>query len=746
LNPSQGGQVTLSQEFVLGPEQVNDQMVQVLDDRFGVDFTGLSSRIEGNNPVTNTVQWTRGIYVKPGAVFAGPMSLTVLVRAGPDPRNFNAPGLREAVAAAISPSYQISEDNERLLTNYDQAGVSTLVIGIDSQPRLAIVGEQAILDPLSRLTVASGLTLVKSFHTGSLRYSDEGANLVLPGHDLIYHHDFDRRGGYEGDDRTEFPISVNMANARHALRSVGCGMYELPVTINARERVTNGGHRRRASAVFTLTLSGAAGVDGLATVSGTPRRRGPADVAADFATGLAFECAGPGFVFESSNAAFALAGAGERRGIVVRAGTANDDALTTRITYRQGEGSAARSFDLTIGVFSTIAVEGTPGATTGLPQLRVKGTLAGIPGASVTADHHLESGGAGIEYSGVGSFLLRGFTLTTYHEAAGATIYATTAFDAAAYNERLVQVDDDRFGIDFAGYAAAAGRQSFRGLYVKAGAVFTDPLVTITLALNSGAYLKDFATGALGRRIDEGGVKLLDPQVADAGFANTAAAEVALTLRVAPRAFVSGAAVTIETGSGNTSAVTTGLTLHVSYPGNVSIVSVNPAIKLGTEASGAWPISVNRVSIDSTYTVPEGCGISEMPVSLRINGHGAGALGADARFGLRLYDDDVVSTSTRPNFVVGAVPEFLLAGTLTAQMKTGYAINCAHSSFAASFSNSALEIIGSGAGREIAVKDDAVLTTPALTSRVVYQNGSNTNHTVFVTIPVLSTLAWTGAT
>lgn len=748
-NPFGGGPLTLS-SFTLGPEQANEQMVRVLDDRFGVDFSDISAQIEpATGSATNTVQWTRGVYIKPGAVFpGGPLSLTLLVRGAPDPRNFSAPGLSETLAGANIVSYASTPQAELLLGHESRAGVVTVVLGLDSLPRLAVVGEQAIIDPLARNRVATGLTLVKTFHSGSLRY--QGEHLRLIGHDQLHNPDSQVRFTYAGDDASEFPITVDMGTAHRALRSAGCGKHELPLTISAEELQNQlGSDKTLATIAFTLTLGGALG-DELPSVSGAARTRGPADVEADFATGLAFECAGPDFFFSSTNEAFALAGEGERRGIVVRAGAANDAPLTTRITYRQRAGGREGSFDLTIGTRSTIAVEGPssppPVAAADRPRLWISGTLAAIPGPTLSGDFQLEGGGAAIEYGGIGTFLRRGFTLTTYHEAAGATVYATTAFDAAAYNERLVRVDDDRFGIDFTGYAAAGGRQSFRGLYVKDGAVFSDDVVTVTLMLNSGAYLKDFATGALRRRIEAGEVALLDPEVAGASFANEATAAASVTLWVAPQAFVSGTQATVEIGAGKTSAVDSGLRLSVALPGDFDIVSQHPAIKLGN-AGGVSQISVLRSSIDlNLHAAPMGCGLHSMPATLSVVSDANANAHDVVSFLLTLYDDSVISDDIRPNAVAGAAPE-LTAGTLTAQVATGHAFECANSNFVATFENDAFELVGAGLRREIALKNGATITAPAMATRVFYaQAGGRRSHTLTVSLAVYSTLAWTGPT
>lgn len=843
-----GGRLTVTQVSLveISGYAYNQQLIQVLDDRIGIDFSNLRTARSGAD------QWVRGFFIKPGARFRqGENEFTIAVNSTIDYSAFK----NRTLQSLLADGFTIGTSAGAL-----QPRRAYVAITLNTQPGLALEGEQVALSYPGSGVVDTGLTLVAAAPAGNVVFS---VNI----------------------DAIKFTSTVAATIRRQAVRldlranvlptdrlsTSPCGAHILPVTARV-----EGGTKSSNLLPFTLRFN-----HDLADSKPNLVGQGAAVVAtnsvpAAFDSGYEFNCAAPGLEATFNPDLFELAaGTSQRRTIMLKRQADISGylggGLTAIITYKQASASTA-TFTATLEMPVVAAPPPPPlrtwaysppsmevgeklvvemsrlfsgggdnitysstfrpwnntnsqtvrpslGAALSSPPVTLANGLftytptasgyyqvaivARAGNASATSTFNLVVSPtsasnstrrtnkpslnitkaarivqerdartptkiyihepADFEYVNAGTFLRKSYFVVTVTSrwagpsGAGSSWGTVLFIPKERYNEQLVRVFDDRFGVDTSSASfTSKGKQIIRGLYVKPGAVFDQPEVVVTMRINRGVNIDTLLDPTmqylmLNRQLQLRG----NTQVEGAALHNTNFGYATVTMAVAgaPSVSIGGAQLSIDfQGTGD---VDSGWDIVASTPlGNDATLSftIQPDVfkiaaptttvknndllvnmaKLGqatlTRVTGPG-VPCGNFKLDGSVYAEDKDDISSPTVAFSITVRNA---------------NDIAANATPIVAGTGSVSEGSIAGTvLAASITTGLVFNCASSDFTASFDNDNFHFSDGSIGDErlIVLKPGTTLNykpngANELTSTVTYSNNRANPITETITVEI----------
>ena len=857
--------ITVTKVTVVGISgfEYNQQLIQVLDERIGIDFS--------NRRRIGSDQWIRGFFIKPGSSF----SLNEFTRINVGGSN---PQQKKLITIVLNSTIRFSSIKNRAAQSLLADGFTVdatlaqtprrayAVLTLNTQPGIGLEGEQVALPYPGSGVVDTGLTLVAAAPAGNVVFSVniDAIKLTSTVAATI------RRQAVRLDSRAA-------ALATSQFSTTPCGGYILPVTA----RVETGGSPSTSSNLLAFTLRFNHNlVDGKPNLVG----QGAAVVAtssvpAAFDTGYELNCAAPGLEATFNPDLFELAaGTGQRRAIMLKRQAdinsyRNRGVLTATITYKQasdkdaytavmempvvaslappplrawtyrapllevgerfvvelsrlfdgggnniaysssfrpwsadgrtlgsansnlqgtfanglftfspstsghyqvaivaraGNASATSSFNLIVAPASaaTSTLRATP------PSLEVKKAPRIVlePGVKATANIYIHQP-ADFEYANASPFLRKSyFEVTMSHHPGTSWSWSTILLiPKERYNEQIVRVLDDRFGVDSSSASTANGKQIIPGVYVKPGASFNSSPVRLTMQINRGVdidSLLDPTLQSLARlfpQIQMSG----DTQVAGAYLSNIRFGYATVTIMEvagAPSVSITGQQVSID-ASNTTGDFDSGLNVEAETGlGDDATLAYTFAPDVFKIADLRTTSKTNDLLVDraklanATLTqVPAGpCGNFQLNGNVHVEDKDD-VSSPTVSFSITVFAAALI-TSDDPKFAntPRPVPEGSIEGTtLSAPFNTGMSFTCAGDNFRAEFSNSSVfEIINGSTTdqRLIMLKQGTEVNyehgkANVITSRVTYSNRNTNPMTATVTITVteaIPVLATTG--
>ena len=429
------------------------------------------------------------------------------------------------------------------------------------------------------------------------------------------------------------------------------------------------------------------------------------------------------------------------------------------IVARAGNARATSTFTLQVSPTSASNAE----RQTKRPSLDVKKDLRLVLNQGVTATtgiyaHQPED----LEYVNAGTFLRKSHfevTMTSVfwasrlsYKAQGTILY----IPKERYNEQVVRVFDNRFGIDASSASFTSnGNQIIRGLYVKPGAVFNATSAVVTMQINRGVNIDTLLDPNIQRLVRQG----YTIYGADTGAAgaylnniNFGYATVTMAVAGAPSVGITGTQVSINYQS--TGDVDSGLNVVASTSlGDDATLSYTLTPDVFKIAALTTTVKNNDLLVDMAKlgnatlapVVGEACGNFQLNGSVYAEddddiSSSTVAFSITVRDASRIVNANPVLAKTPISFSEGSIT----GRTLGTQATTGMFFTCAGGNFSATFSNSnVFDIInGSTADqRLIVLKSGTRLNyvsnaANALTSQLVYSNNSAQTFTTDITIAI----------
>ncbi|MBF2735931.1 MAG: hypothetical protein ISN26_07710 [Betaproteobacteria bacterium AqS2] len=713
-----GSNRTKTTYFEIAAAQYNSRLVQFSDDRFGAD--------------------ARGLYILPGSRFdPAPLTLTLTLNSGSHLGRIGHPALNAFLATANASNIEALDP--AVGNGFALTASSVVEVTLRVRPAVALGGTQAALDSTTQTTfVDTGLRLTASYAGAALERTVSPAVFAI---------------GDAGSDG--HAISINMgalADAAAQSRTLGCGLYAVE---GAASFHPAGDAGAAAATAFSVTLRDAArirladrpsivGFQSIALEAGT--------LAADFDTGLAFECAAPDFsaTFSNPNLVHASTPVNGQLGITLRSGAVigqGVNLLEVVASARQAASGPEHLFTLTLRVNQSIAIRPPttlpPVDAADRPQLVTTAAPALIrPNQAYAATTYLYDANAAPQFRNMNRFQIAPFILTVRDRGSNAERTFTIAADS--YNSLLVGLSDSRFGVDFTEVDSGSS-QRIRGIYIRPGARFSSEPLTLSLTLGNGAYPIQLQHPELASYLASGSnLQALAPGAQGLTLALTASAVVEIPLRISPDAAAGGVQISID-ATRTQGVLDTGLRLQASYGGAALNASASPDIfSLGTPSGGSYPVSMDMSRLAAAPQNYGSCGDFSVPGSAVFAVASDTSLVATVGFSITLYDPRKIRDTEEPE-IGGAVTITLeQEAEVGTALPIGLVFDCAGPNFSMSSTPAVFSAVaGAHDAQRQVVLNPITLTadTSAVTAQVVYSQGSGATYTANFTVEVAGPLA-----
>ena len=434
------------------------------------------------------------------------------------------------------------------------------------------------------------------------------------------------------------------------------------------------------------------------------------------------------------------------------------------IVARAGNARATSTFTL---VVLPASASNSPRQTS-RPALNVRKAPRLVIGQGMTTTTAIHTHQPGdLEYVNAGTFLQKSyFEVTLTQHFAGRfggswSWYTILLMPKERYNEQVVRVFDNRFGIDASSVSTQNGNQIIPGIYVKPGAVFNSSSATLTMRINRGVNIDTLLDSTLQNLVRDYPHAQVrgDTQVAGAYLNNInfGYATVTMAVAAAPSVGVTGTQVSINIqGTGDVDSgldvvastdLGSGATLDFTFMPDVFKIAA-----LTTTAKNN-DLLVDMAKLANATLSPvmrEGvaCGLIQLDGSVYVEDKDD-ISSPTVAFSITVRDVNNAAANATPDIGggTGAVSEGRIAGTtLTDQVTTGLFFTCANRDFTASFTNPPNITFGYTNGsiadqRRIVLKQGSRVNhvngeANALTSTVTFWNNSATPITATITIAI----------
>lgn len=309
-------------------ERYNEQVVRVLDNRFGVDASSASFTSNGN-------QIIRGLYVKPGAVFnATSAVVTMQINRGVNIDTLLDPNIQRLVRQGYTLHGADTGVSGAYLNNIN-FGYATVTMAVAGAPSVGVTGTQASINIQGTGDVDTGLNVVARTDFG------DGATLSFT---------LEPSAGFKipSADTTVKSNDLLVSRAWLATASYtpvvdqACGNFQLSGNVYAKDK----DNISSPTVAFSITIYNASRIADAVTLSGTPIALSEGSIGgrallAPTNTGMFFACAGSNFSatfskFENRDVfEIATGSTADQRRIVLKQGT--------RVNYRPGTANVITS-------------------------------------------------------------------------------------------------------------------------------------------------------------------------------------------------------------------------------------------------------------------------------------------------------------------------------------------------------------------------------------------------------------------
>lgn len=326
-------------------ERYNEQVVRVLDNRFGVDASSASFTSNGN-------QIIRGLYVKPGAVFNSSSAVvTMQINRGVNIDTLLDPNLQRLLVRQDYTLYGGDTGVSGAYLNNINFGYATVTMAVAGAPSVVISGTQVSINISGTGDVDSGLDVVAS--------TDLGSDATL---DFAFMPDVFKIAALRTTAKNN-NLLVDMAKLGQATLTpvVGevCGNFQLNGSVHAEDD----DDISSSTVAFSITIYDASRIANADPVlAKTPISFPEVSIAGrtlgtQATTGMFFTCAGRNFsaTFSNSSEFDISIGPADQRLIVLKQGTrinyvrGGANVITSQVTYGN---SSAQTFatDITISI------------------------------------------------------------------------------------------------------------------------------------------------------------------------------------------------------------------------------------------------------------------------------------------------------------------------------------------------------------------------------------------------------------
>lgn len=430
------------------------------------------------------------------------------------------------------------------------------------------------------------------------------------------------------------------------------------------------------------------------------------------------------------------------------------------IVARAGNARATSTFTLLVSPTSA----SNSARQTSRPALNVRKAPRLVIGQGMTATTAIYAHQPGdLEYVNAGTFLRKSyFEVTLTQHFAGISggswsWYTILLMPKERYNEQVVRVFDNRFGVDTSSASfTQGGNQIIPGIYAKPGAVFDQGTAVVTLQINRGVNIDTLLDPTLQNLVRAYPLAQIraDTQVAGAYLNNINFGFATVTMAVAgaPSVGITGTQASINYQS--TGDVNSGLDVVASTDlgsdATLDFTFMPDVFKIAALRTTAKnnDLLVDMAKLGNatlTPVVPGPCGNFQLGGSVYVE-DADDISSPTVAFSLTVFAASRIST-TPPNIskTSGTVPEGSIEGrTLQVQLTTDISFNCAGRDFSATFSDSNVfdTINGSTADQRIIVlkQNTTVNYIPGaanvFTSQVEYGNNNTDTFTRNITVSI----------